>query len=454
MNVLIITTYYPPDSAVAAVRPYMFAKYLTQFGHHVTVLRSGELFRKPDWSLPALKETRVISYLGEDSPVEAFERGEEITVPTSIPTSKSRLAFLPSTIRLPIAWVYHACIDLGGFRQLAQWKRHSEKMFTRQKQALHALKMEDKSFDIVFSTYANLENVFAGEYAASLFSCPWILDLRDPIAHSFFKHGPTLIYLKRFQDRAVSRADACTVISDGLRESSRGLRESSKTVTLYNGYEPFQDDGGGTPESGIFSLCYTGMLYNGQRDATPLLEALKHLSDEGKIDLDRVRIHYAGPDFHCMLQDAEALDMEACLMNHGYVTRAEASHMQKSADIFLMLSWNTKESQGVISGKFYEGIRCGRPILSLVSGNIPNSELYQINKQYQYGFCYEAARRQEHFPLLRDFLLQAYRQKLERGIVDYTPSKELSTVFRYDTLTRQLETLCQKLIREKTKISE
>ena len=44
MDILIITTYYPPDTAVAAVRPYMLAKYLTKRGHKVTVLRSGEFY--------------------------------------------------------------------------------------------------------------------------------------------------------------------------------------------------------------------------------------------------------------------------------------------------------------------------------------------------------------------------------------------------------------------------
>ena len=43
MNVLIIATFFPPDTAIAAVRPYLFAKYLTKMGHQVTVLRSGLL---------------------------------------------------------------------------------------------------------------------------------------------------------------------------------------------------------------------------------------------------------------------------------------------------------------------------------------------------------------------------------------------------------------------------
>ena len=38
MRILILTTFYPPDTAVAAVRPYMLAKYLAQRGHEVTAV--------------------------------------------------------------------------------------------------------------------------------------------------------------------------------------------------------------------------------------------------------------------------------------------------------------------------------------------------------------------------------------------------------------------------------
>lgn len=438
MNILIITTFFPPDTAIAAVRPYMFAKYLTRFGHSVTVLRSGEIINIADRSLDPIPGLRIISFLGENSPAEVFSRGEEI----SFPPPKSRISFLPEAIRVPIARAYHACArPLDVLRML----RGAKARFSRQREFLHALRAEGARYDAVFATYANLENVYAGEYAAGLFGCPWILDLRDPIASPLLVRGPLLSLLKRVQDKAVSRADACTVVSDGLRTSSPGLRACGRVLTLYNGYEPAAGDGGGSPEPGVFSICYTGALYGGKRDISPLLEALKRLSEEGHIDLARVRVHYAGLDFQPMRRRAEALGMEACLVDHGYVTREEAGRLQKNADIFLALSWNSRTEQGVISGKFYEGIRCGRPILALVAGDAPNSELYELNQQYRYGFCYEACRGEELFPRLCDFLLRACREKLENGRVPYAPPEELSAAFRYDTLARQLEALMEKL---------
>lgn len=439
MNVLIITTFFPPDSAIAAVRPYMFAKYLMQFGHQVTVLRSGVLWQNPDNSFPPLENLQVISYLGENSPAEVFTREGKASLPDP---GKSRISFLPDKIRKPIARAYHMCFQpLDLHRSI----NYAKELFQKQRESLEELK-QNQSFDVVFATYGELENVYAGEYASALFGCPWILDMRDPIAQPLVYRGLSLLYLKRFQDAAVSKADACTLVSNDMRKSSPGMEKSRNVTVLYNGYEPFGDDGGGEPAPGSFSLCYTGMLYKGRRDVTPLLQALKQLSSEGKIDLSRVQIEYAGPDFQYMREDAEALGIETCLADHGYVTRAEASRMQKRADVFLLLSWNTKREQGVLTGKFYEGIRCSRPILALVDGDTPNSELYQLNQKYHYGFCYEEARRQKQFPELCAFLLQLYTQKMEHGSVEYAPSEEFSAAFRYDTLTRQLETLCKNLV--------
>ena len=46
MDILIICNCFPPDTAIAAVRPYMFAKNLAEMGHRVTILRSGDVSKK------------------------------------------------------------------------------------------------------------------------------------------------------------------------------------------------------------------------------------------------------------------------------------------------------------------------------------------------------------------------------------------------------------------------
>ena len=166
--------------------------------------------------------------------------------------------------------------------------------------------------------------------------------------------------------------------------------------------------------------------------------------------MDKIRIHYAGRDYAYLLQQAEKYGITEILVDHGYVGRAEAAKMQAQSDVYGVLSWNTKAEKGVLTGKLYEGIRAKKPILSLVAGNVPYSELNLINEKYHSGFCYENCRENEQFRALCDYLEGLYREKISTGTISYTPDAALETDFRYDTLSKKLEALCLDVIRQKT----
>lgn len=439
MNVLIITTYYPPDTAVAAVRPYMMAKYLTQRGHKVTVLRSGEFYNSAsdffDMSIPV----RVISFLGPDSPAERYARGELKEVP--VIENKSRIDFLPKLIRKPVSWAFNTVM------RPVRFKRKQETIAKRvemQKSVLDTMK--DEHFDVVFSTFSQQENIAAGQYAAKVFDCKLIQDYRDPLARRLFHTRSEYRVLKRIQDDSIRNADGLTAVTEGFRqELMEGLNVDTPNMTLYNGYEPVFGEETHSVEPGVFSFCYTGVLYGQLSDFTPLMKALQRLSREGRIDLSKVKINYAGRDFAQLENIAKDLGITEILCNHGYVSRGEASRLQQISDIFLVLSWNRKNSQGVMPGKFYEGIRAKRTILSLVSGDCPGSELHLINEKYGYGFCYEASRDQKHFDGFCDFLARCYEEKMTMGCIQQKIDPELEARFRYDNLAQQLEAFIQSI---------
>ncbi len=439
MDILIITTYYPPDTAVAAVRPYMLAKYLTLRGHRVTVLRSGDFYNSAsdffDMSIPV----RVISFLGPDCPAERYARGELKEVP--VVEGRSRIDFLPAFVRKPLSKAVNACL------RPVRFKRKQEAVAKRvemQKAVLDT--MRDEHFDVVFSTFSHQENIAAGQYAAKLFGCKLIQDYRDPLARRLFHTRSEYRVLKRIQDDSIRHADGLTAVTEGFRqELLKDLDVTTPNITLYNGYEPVSQQETYAVEPDVFSFCYTGILYGPHSDFTPLMQALLQLSKEGRIDLSRVRIHYAGRDFIQLQEIAEKLGMTEILCNHGYVSRGEASRLQQISDIFLVLSWNRNDSQGVMPGKFYEGIRAKRTILSLVSGDRPNSELHMINEQYGYGFCYEASRDQAHFDRFCDFLAQCYQEKMELGKIQHEVNPALEERFRYDNIARQLEAFIQTI---------
>ena len=437
MKILIIATFFPPDTAIAAVRPYMFAKYLTQMGHQVTVLRSGLLERIPDGSM-SCKELgiRVISWLGEDSPAERVERGEQVQ--TQFSPKKSRMDSLPYSVR---KLAKDGIQNLKSALVLTKIAR-AKSRFAKQKVCIDAL--EGEHFDVVFATYAHLENIYAGQYAAQKFGCKWILDIRDPIARRCDTNFLNYPIWKAIQKDLIRASDACVAVSDGVAgEIAPGT--GKQVMTLYNGY-----DGDGVPQDltvqdGVLRIVYTGVLYANRSLAEPLFRVVSQLAAAGAVELEKIRLDYAGPHFEMLQAQAQKYGVEAILVNHGLVSRDEAAALQSKSDVFLVLTWNTREEKGVLTGKFYEGIRARKPILALVSGDVPGSELDMLNEKFHYGFCCEEPAGDAGVEELKGWILDAYARKQQGQSPAYSPEAGLFTAFTYRALTEKLEKLMQEL---------
>lgn len=440
MRILIIATWFPPDRAVAAVRPYMFAKYLTKLGHDVTVLCSGMRNTEADRSLFSEDiGVRVISYLEKDSSSQEEERAKKSTE-THHAENKSRISFLPVQFRIPISRVYHFLTHpMWSFRYLKGCRGRYAALKCKLDQ------MGDEAFDLVFSTYGEMENIWGGIYASELFSCKYIQDFRDGISNDLAPHIERWMW-DRLEKRALQKADVYTAISYGLVEQLS--KKTNKPVyTIFNGYEPTSRGKAIQSEKKpVLCFCYTGSIYSFD-NFTPLFHALQELMDRKIVNFSDVEIHYAGNAFAEIYYQAKKCGMTEILVNHGYVSRKEAESLQNMADYFLVSRCNTKKLKGVISGKFFEGIRAKKPIITLISGDCPHSELWQINEQYHYGFCYEQACASEHFPQLVDYLEQAVLAKQAGKSVAYSPEEKLFCDFRYDTLTKKLETIMTDLVK-------
>lgn len=437
MNILIITTYFPPDTAIASVRPYMFAKYLTQVGHKVTVLRSGMLTCTADDTMSYENlGIRVISYMGRDSASERFSRGEKVE--TQFSRTHNPFDILPYSVRK----LANNAFETMKSMMVGLKVQRAKMRLAMQKSCIDA--MQGEHFDVVFATYGQLENAYAGKYAAEKFGCKWILDFRDPIAQRNSCNYLTYLCWKRIQKKAVLSADVCTAVSDGIAQKV-GANTNKKVFTLYNGYDSELHVAQEPTGDRVLRFAYTGVMYK-DRSAAPLFRAIKQLSAEGKINTDKICFEYAGPHFEQLLCQAKEHGVEKILVNHGFVGREEAAEIQSRSDIFLVLTWNTKYDKGVLPGKFYEGIRARKPILVLVSGNVPGSELSALNRKYLYGFCFEECTGEAEFESLSQWLLEAYRQKSSGSAVVYAQKETLAEDFAYRKLTQRLADIMQELV--------
>ncbi len=448
MKILIITTFYPPDTAIAAIRPYMIAKYLSKFGNDVTVIRSGLIDKSFGSNLPELDNVRVLSFLGDNSPAEKYKQGIDVG---KLINHKQRLAFMPKKIKKVLGRIYHFVMRPIEY---ANKQKTIQTRFEMLRKVIDNLS-KSESFDIVFSTYSELENAYAGEYAKEVFSCKWIMDFRDPIAQGAMQPFWEYLLCKKKQERIIDSCDLCTRVSNGILKQSLIGKRKEKTITVYNGYD---DDLPCNPISanqdyksgGKLVFCYTGQIYGHRMTAiTALVDAICTLISEGRINIDNIELKYAGDgaeDINELLSKRGLMQM---FTDYGYLSKVEVEELQRCSDIFLVLSWNTQAEQGVLTGKFFEGIKARKPILSLIAGDTPDSELFLINEEYQYGFCYELCRKEKQYSDLCNYIEMMYKAKVGVGKIEYNPSVDLFEAFRYSCLVEKLQNECLKLIGEK-----
>jgi hypothetical protein len=130
-----------------------------------------------------------------------------------------------------------------------------------------------------------------------------------------------------------------------------------------NGYadEDFPARVAGPPPGEVVSIVYTGGIYPGYRDPTPLFRAINLLGAERR----RVAVHFYGPP---------AADVSPLAADHGVADRVFVHNpvaykaslaLQTTADVLLLLQWNDKRDAGTLPAKFFEYLRARRPVLSL-----------------------------------------------------------------------------------------
>lgn len=427
MNILIICSNFPPDLSIGAIRPYMFAKYLSEFGHNVTVICS----KKPSDDLkdklynPDLIKANVI-----------FFDDHESVVAESKVSNRLKFSFLSGTLYNIIAKIYHRFFYFKYFNQNYRiFKSEEKKIIYCIDTKLH------ENYDIIFATFPRLENLYSGIYARNKFNSKIVIDFRDAIVGSALENWYNNNYMLKYEKELVYNADYITCVANDLSKSLKEKYGLKNIEIVNNGFDEIDTNNETFSNDNIFRICYTGGLKLDcqQHMLDVLLMTLKKLVDNSIIKEDLIEFRYAGIDSKIFEEILGKYRLSNITKNYGLVTRDLVYKMQNESDLFVTLSMNTKKVKGIISGKFYEGIRTKKAILTLVDGNEANSELYQMNEKYKYGFCYENANKVVSLIGLEKFLIDLYTYKVNNRLSKVYISDKLYLEYMYKNIAKKLE---------------
>ena len=435
MNILIICSNFPPDLSIGAIRPYMLAKYLSEFGHKVTVICS----KKPSADL---KDKLYDSDLLRAN-IIYFDDNDSLIAENKL-SNRLKFSFLSGTLYNILAKIYHRVLYIRYFNQNYRLFKSEEKKI------IHCIdtKLHEK-YDIIFATFPRLENLYSGIYARNKFDSKLVIDFRDAIVGSALENWYNNKYMLKYEKELVYNTDYITCVANDLSKSLKEKYGLKNIEIINNGFDEINTNNETFSNDNIFRICYTGGLKLDcqQHTLDVLLKTLKEIIDSGIIKEDLIEFRYAGIDSKIFEEFVEKHRLSNITKDYGLLTRDRVYKIQNESDLFVVLSMNTKKVKGIISGKFYEGIRTKKAILALVDGNEANSELYQMNEKYKYGFCYENANKVVSLIGLEKFLIDLYTYKVNNKLSKVYISDKFYSEYMYKNIAKKLEQVFLRVLK-------
>lgn len=239
--------------------------------------------------------------------------------------------------------------------------------------------------DIILASAPPESGLIAARRIAKVCHAPWVADLRDLWAdNSYYFYPRWRLWLDRAMERSILRSAAGLITVSPIWADMLRHQYEQPVACILNGFvsEDFPAIATGPKPGNVVSILYTGNIYAGYRDPTPLFQAIELLTPDER---RHVAVHFYGPpqsDVQGVMAAAAASGVADRVFLHDRVSYRESLSLQQSADILLLLQWNGVKDAGNIPAKFFEYLGAGRPILLI---GYEHGDLAQMIREREAG---------------------------------------------------------------------
>lgn len=222
--------------------------------------------------------------------------------------------------------------------------------------------------DLIFATGQPFSAFSLAKRLSERLSRPYVLDYRDPWTGNPHAHRHQPLAAIRREASLLEGSAAITIVSPSW---GTGLDQrfgvGSKLHVVMNGYDTDEMAAVKPRTFGHCVLVYTGIFYPPKRTISSFLAALKLLNEAPNRSVNEWFFHYYGVDEKHVREQAERFGLTDRIVFHGQVPRQEALSAVKGANLAVVITSveeeETLEDKGIVTGKIFEAIGLGTPIL-------------------------------------------------------------------------------------------
>jgi glycosyltransferase involved in cell wall biosynthesis len=198
---------------------------------------------------------------------------------------------------------------------------------------------------------------------------PWIADFRDPWTEIDFYNE---LHLTKWADRkqhkleheVLTKADKVVTVS---WDWAKGLgRLGNRNVkVIQNGFDwdcaPNEER---SPLTKEFSITHLGVV-GPSRNSPVFWQALKELKNEVNEFGKSLKIKLVGQVDQSVIRDLDVCGLKENTEIVDHVPHDEVKRLQEASQVLLLLVNNAPNAKGILTGKLYEYLASGRPILAI-----------------------------------------------------------------------------------------
>ena len=359
-RVLIITYYWPPSGGSGVQRWLKMSKYLPENAWQPVIYTAEDAeypVEDPSLEKDVAPETEVIrrpivepysfykKFLG-------IKKGEKV-----------KAGFINEGAK-KTGWKENLSVWLRGNLFIPDarcwWIKPSVKYLTKY--------LKEHPVDTIISTGPPHSMHLIARALHKKFNIPWVADFRDPWTDiDFYKD----LKLTRYADRKHHRlenqvlTEATRVVTVGW-DCAKGLEShgAKDVIVITNGYdfdcpilETDENLSQRQQETSLFTMSHIGII-GANRNPETFWQAIAEL------DLS-IKIRLIGQVDNSVIESIKRNNIEKYVEIISYIPHNQVIEEQKKSDVLLLFVNNTPNAKGILTGKLFEYMASGRPILCI-----------------------------------------------------------------------------------------